>query len=468
MILRIEDTDQKREVPGAVGNLIKILNWVGITFDEGPAEIGGDYGPYIQSQRLDIYKKHVDELLEKGGAYHCFCTSERLQDMRKKQEELKLPPRYDRACRDLDKKEVERRIEAGEKYVIRQKMPLEGETVVHDELRGDIKFKNADLDDQVLIKSNGVPTYQFANVVDDHLMEITHVSRAEEWISSFPKNILLYQSFGWVPPLFIHFPLVLNKEGGKLSKRQGDVAVEDYRDKGYLPEALINFCTLLGWHPKGDNEIFAVNEAIKAFDYHDMGASPAVFDVEKLDYFNGYYIRQKNLDELTDLCLPFLQSAGLIETNGGSYLNSGIKNKITGENISFDQLKKIILTVQERLKKLSEVGELTRFYFLNTLTYLVEILIWKKSTTKETKDNLNELYKKLESFSESDWTKEQLEAKIIEYIKSKDGKVGDYLWPMRVALTGLKASPGPFEIADVLGKSKTLGRIKLAIGLLDN
>ena len=246
LILRIEDTDQKREVEGAAEKLIDILSWVGIKFDEG-LNIGGKYGPYIQSQRLDIYKKHIEELLKLNGAYQCFCTPERLTKMREDQQKKKLPPKYDRACRDLSEDEVNKKIKAGEKFVIRQKLPLEGEIKVYDKLKGEIKFKAKDLDDHVLIKSSGIPTYQFANVVDDHEMEITHVLRGDEWIASFPKNILLYEAFGWKPPKFIHLPLVLDKNGGKLSKRQGDVAVEYFREKGYLPEALINFCALLGW-----------------------------------------------------------------------------------------------------------------------------------------------------------------------------------------------------------------------------
>ena len=304
-ILRIEDTDQKREVEGAIDSLINILSWVGISFDEGP-NLGGKFGPYIQSQRLDIYKKHTDELLAKGGAYRCFCSAERLTKMREEQAAAHQAPRYDRACRNLSREEVEARVANNEPFVIRQAMPLEGSVKVHDELRGEIIWQAADLEDHVLIKSDGVPTYQFASVVDDRLMKISHVTRGEEWLPSFPKNILLYQAFGWELPKFIHLPLILNKGGGKLSKRQGDVFVEDYKAKGYLPEALINFCALLGWHPKSDKEIFSLQELEKEFNIEGLGVSPAIFDQDKLDYLNGYYIRQKSVEELTELCIPYL------------------------------------------------------------------------------------------------------------------------------------------------------------------
>jgi len=456
LILRIEDTDQKREVEGAVKGLINILDWIGIKFDEGP-HIGGEFGPYTQSERMEIYKEYTEVLLKKGAAYHCFCTAERLTKMREAQQARKLPPRYDRACRELSKEEVEKRIKAGEKFVIRQKMPLDGEVVVHDELRGDIKFAAIDLEDQVLIKSDGMPTYQFANVTDDHLMKISHVLRGDEWLSSFPKNILLYQAFDWEAPKFIHLPLTLNKEGGKLSKRQGDVAVEDYRAKGYLPEAILNFCVLQGWHPSASakapkdkkDEILSLEQMVKYFDYKDMGTSPAIFDIEKLDYFNGYYIRQMSLEKLAKLCLPFM----------------GENLKLTKDNKkqSIDFIEKAIGLEQERLKKLSEIGESTRFLFMDELVYETKLLIWKKLDEKQVKENLQVIYDLLEKITASDWLKENIEKDIIDYLKEKELKVGDYLWPTRVALTGLTASPGPFEVAEVLGKEGSLKRINQAM-----
>ena len=323
-------------------------------------------------------------------------------------------------------------------------MPTEGEIIVHDELRGDIKFQLSDLDDQVLIKSNGIPTYQFANVVDDHLMEISHVTRGDEWIPSFPKNILLYQAFDWTPPKFIHFPLILNKVGGgKLSKRQGDVFVEDYLSKGYLPEALINFCVLLGWHPKSDQEIWTLNELESNFSLEGLGSSPAVFDTDKLDYFNGYYLRQKSLSELSQLCLPYLEKAG-----------RKISDKI--------QLENFIKLAQDRLKKISDIVELTDFLF-ELPNYDQELLCWKTLTLQESKNNLIKIKKELEEIEEINWTKENLETNILSWIKETGQKNGDYLWPLRVALTGLKNSPGPFEVAGALGKDESLKRIELTI-----
>lgn len=444
LILRIEDTDQKREVEGAVKSLREILDWIGIEFDEGP-DIGGKHGPYIQSERTKIYNKYIEKLLEKGEVYRCFCTPDRLEKMRADQAKQKLPPRYDRACRNLTQKEIEEKIKIGDRFVIRQKMPLEGEVIVHDELRGDIKFKAEDLDDHVLIKSNGIPTYQFASVVDDHEMEISHVLRGDEWISSFPKNILLYKSFGWTPPKFVHLPLVLNKQGGKLSKRDGDVTVENYKAEGYLPEAIINFCVLMGWHPKDDREILSFKELQKEFKLEDVGISPAVFDLDKLNYLNGYYIRQMELDKLVDLCEPFLKD-NLEKTKE--------KNKKTK-----DFVKKVIGLEQERMKKLSEIGELTEFFFVDKLEYDENILAWKKMTLADAKNNLKTVYEILDKIEEKNWTEKSIEEALMSYIKVKELKVGEYLWPMRVALTGKKASPGPFEVAGVLGKEETLKRV---------
>ena len=447
-ILRIEDTDQKRKVEGAVEALVDVLNWVGIKFDEGP-HIGGDYGPYIQTERLDIYKKYIDELLERGEAYYCFCTPERLEKMRQEQQARKLPPRYDKACRNLNKEEIAAKVKAGEKYVIRQKMPLDGEVIAHDELRGDIKFKASELDDHILMKSDGIPTYQFANIVDDHLMDITHVLRGEEWIPSFPKNILLYQNFGWQPPRFIHISLTLNKGGGKLSKRQGDVAVEDFKTRGYLPEALINFNALLGWHPKGEKEFFTLNELEKEFNYRDMGISAPVFDLEKLDYMNGFYIRKKSIDELVSLCKPYLKN--ILD-------NSNDEKKKTDE-----YLARVVALEQERLKQLGEIVGLTEFFFVDELSYDVNLLAWKKMSLADAKNNLAKLYDILADIKEENWNKTYLEQAIIEYIKNNNFKIGEYLWPMRVALTGREASPGPFEVAEVLSREETLKRINKVI-----
>jgi len=440
-ILRVEDTDQKREVEGATEKLIEILEKVGIKFDEGP-HLGGEYGPYIQTERQQIYDKYAAELLEKGTAYRCFCSEERLTEMRTAQEAAKQPPRYDRRCRDLSLEESQKRVESGEGCVIRQKMPLDGEVVVYDEIRGEVKFPAADLDDQVLIKSNGIPTYQFANVIDDHLMEISHVTRAVEWLPSYPKNILLYKDFSWTPPKFIHMPLILNKEGGgKLSKRKGDVFVEDFLNKGYLPEALINFCVLLGWHPKNDKEILSLEEVEKEFSLDGMGASPAVFDTEKLDYLNGYYIRQKSNSELATLCSPFLEEAGFK---------------------SDERLEKFIAFGKDRMKKLADAPEILGFFF-KLPDYETDLLVWKGLSLEETKKNLLSLSDLLKTVTPENWEKEKLEKLTIDWIKERGGKNGDYLWPLRVALSGQKNSPGPLEIAWALGQTETLARISKSL-----
>lgn len=443
LILRIEDTDQKREVEGAAEKLIKVLTDFGINFDEGP-HVGGPHKPYTQSERLAVYKKYSDQLLKEGKVYRCFCTEERLTEMRANQEANKLAPRYDRFCRDLSPEESDKRAAAGEPYVIRQKMPLEGKITVHDELRGDVTFNVNDLDDQVLIKSNGVPTYQFASVIDDHTMEISHVTRGDEWLPSYPKNILLYQALDWTAPKFIHFPLILNKEGGKLSKRKGDVFVEDYLAKGYLPEAIINFCALLGWHPKGDNEILSLDKLVKEFFIDGIGISPAIFDIEKLNYYNGYYIRQKRNEELVNLCKPYLEEANY--------------------NLNNTHLDRIVTVNSDRLKTLSDIVTTSAFFFTE-LNYDPNLLLWKNLTLEDVKNNLQEIISILEKISEDNWTKENLEEEIFMYLKSNDKKNGDYLWPWRVAVTGEKNSPSPFEVSWALGKEKTITRIKTVINL---
>jgi len=460
-ILRIEDTDQEREVEGAVESLIEILGWVGITFDEGP-HVGGEYGPYVQTQRIDIYNKYTKLLLERGGAYRCFCTSERLKEMREHQRVNKLPTRYDRKCRDLTDAEVNEKLKSGETFVIRQKMPLDGDVVVYDEIRGEIRFDASNLDDHVLVKTNGIPTYQFANVVDDHLMAITHVTRADEWIPSFPKNVLLYQSFGWEMPKFVHYPVILNKQGGKLSKRHGDVMVEEFRDKGYLADALVNFCALLGWHPKDDNEILSLSELEKCFDIKSIGASAAIFDSDKLDYFNGYYIRRMSTDALLAACLPYFVNANLIKILDNESFEI-VKSKRV---VRRDYLEGVVALEQERIKRISDVVDAVDFFFADQLEYDPNILIWKKMTAAEVRVNLTGLLKILDEIKTDAWSVKSLEEIIGEHIKSLGLNVGSVLWPLRVSLTGRKASPGVFEVAYILGKDETLKRIKRALELI--
>jgi glutamyl-tRNA synthetase len=456
LILRLEDTDRNRLVEGADEKLLKVFRDLDLEFDEGP-KIGGPYAPYIQSERTSIYNDHLAQLLNSKQIYHCFCSAERLTAMRDEQSKNKLPPRYDRLCRNLSKVEVDRRLAEGAPYVIRQAMPLEGEITLKDEIHEPITFRMENLEDHVLIKTDGMPTYQFASVVDDHMMKITHVVRGDEWISSYPKNILLYRAFGWTPPKFIHAPLILNKEGGKLSKRQGDVAVEDFLKKGYLPEALINFCALLGWHPKGENEILSLSDIIREFKIEDIGTSPAIFDLEKLDYLNGYYIRKKTTEELTGLVIPYLVEAKLIDLQGQKFLNNQ-----SGEEVIYPQLLSIVRLAHDRLRKFSEIGELVDFMFIKP-RYEVDLLKWKQFTNAEIQANLKELVEAMTHIPSEDWTKQSLEDALMSHIQAKGKTNGEYLWPMRVALSGRKASPGPFEIAEALGLAKTVERIKTAI-----
>ncbi|MDA3839654.1 MAG: glutamate--tRNA ligase [Patescibacteria group bacterium] len=450
-ILRIEDTDEKRKVEGSVENLISIFDWLGLDYDEGPNKDGG-FGPYTQSERNPIYLKYVEQLLEEKKAYKCFCTAERLQEMREEQQENKRAPRYDGKCRDLNDSEIEANLANNIPFVVRQKIPESGEIIVHDELKGEIKFQTSELDDHVLLKTTGTPTYQFANVIDDHLMEISHVMRGDEWIPSSPKNVLLYKDLGWEAPKFIHLPLIMNKEGGKLSKRQGDVTVEAYKEKGYLPEALINFSALLGWHPKGDNEILNLEEIIENFSIDGMGISPGVFDIDKLDFFNSHYMKELNSEKLLELSKPYIVE------------NLEITKKDSKKKDDF--LLKVIKTEKERVKKLSDLGEATKFFFFDDLDYEPSLLIWKSLEQTQVKENLEKVYELVDKIPEENWTEVSINDAVYTYIKSSELKVGDYLWPMRVALSGQEKSPGPFEIAEVLGKSETLLKIQKAITIL--
>jgi glutamyl-tRNA synthetase len=433
-ILRIEDTDRSRFVEGATENIIEALHWYGLDFDEGPI---------FQSKRTEIYKKYIDELIKQGNAYHCFCSSERLEELRKIQITNKQAPRYDGHCRNLSPEEVEQKIKAGESHVIRLKVPLEGTTSFDDVIYGHIEVENKNIDDQVLMKSDGFPTYHLANVVDDHEMEITHVIRAEEWLPSTPKHILLYKFFNWTLPQFSHIPMVLGTDRSKLSKRHGATAALEYRELGYLPEAVLNFIAFLGWNPKTEKEFFSTEELINEFDLAKINRAAAIFDLTKLDWLNGLYIRKMNLADLTKACLPFL----------GEYANS-------------ENLEKIIGLFQERLKKLSEIKELVAFFFEEKLVYDPNILIPKKKTKEETINALEFTIKKVESLNESDFTEEKLKNIFTDFVKDKALNNTIVLWPLRVGVTGREASPGVFEVIAILGKQKTYERMQEALEAL--
>lgn len=462
-VLRIEDTDQKRLVEDATEKLLETLK-IFFDWDEGVVPMKnesanwrikiqnfGEYGPYVQSERVEIYKKYANDLVEKGKAYPCFCSSERLETVRKEQEMRKEPTRYDGLCRNLSKEEVAERLKENVPHVIR--LCVEGtEDIVFDDIvRGKVSFSKKTIDDQVLMKSDGFPTYHLANVVDDHLMGITHVIRGEEWLPSTPKHILLYEAFGWNIPQFAHLPLLLNPDRSKLSKRQGDVAVEDYLAKGYLPEALLNFVALLGWNPgEGKTqEVFSLDELIEVFDLAHVHKGGAVFDVKKLDWLNAQYIKKLSPDEFFSKVVAFLEKKPWFE-------------EVLPEQKSADFLKKAFFIEQNRLQKLSDVGDAVKFLFLEP-SIDPAMLPWKKNTPEETARALKILQEALKNFLEEDWTKESLEKFLLE---TAGEKRGDFLWPLRVALSGEKQSPPPHEIAWVIGKEVTLRRIESARTLL--
>ncbi len=434
-LLRIEDTDQARTVPGGKENIIRTLAFMGLIADEKPI---------IQSERLTIYQEHAKKLIERGNAYFCFCTTERLKELRENQQAKKLPTRYDGACRGLPKTEVLQRLEGQIPSVIRLKVPESGEVTFLDAIYGIITVVVKEIDDQVLLKSDGFPTYHLASVVDDHLMQISHVIRGDDWLPSTPKHVLLYQAFDWEIPEFAHLPLLLNPDHSKLSKRQADVAVEDYLNQGYLPEALLNFITLLGWHPAGDKEIFSLTEMIKEFSLDRVQKSGAVFDLKKLDWMNGLYLRALSPSELFKRAEPFLKNANL-----------------PLQQFSHEQIEAMLTLEQERLKKLSTVGEGIEFYFSLT-NYPAELLIWKKTDHKITQAHVSELASFLSGLPDAAWTSASLETRIKAFISERGWTIGECLWPMRVALSGLEASPGPFDIANILGKTETVERLKLA------
>lgn len=440
-ILRIEDTDRAREKEGALENIVESLRWLNIEWDEG-FDVGGDYGPYIQSERYDLYTQYANELLEKGKAYRCFCTPERLDEMRKTQQQEKKAPRYDKTCRALSEEDVQSKLDAHTTHVVRLAVPEEGSVEVHDAIRGTITFQAAEIDDQVLVKSDGFPTYHLANVVDDHLMEITHVIRGEEWVPSTPKHVLLYQAFGWEKPVFAHLTVFLSKQGGKMSKRHGDTALLAFREKGYLPEAIVNFIAFLGWNPKTEEEHFTLEELTKRFELSQVNSSNPVFETEKLDWMNQHYMRELSAAKMLERMNAVPDSEQFIEWFSG--LDTAFQASIW-ESMS------------ERNKTLSEVAENVRI--LNTPTYDAQELIWKKSDAETTKTILGVVIEKLSGLSEEQFLRGTLEPMIIEWIKTTEWGNGDVLWPVRFALSGEQRSPSPFELAEMLGKNETLARL---------
>ena len=448
-ILRIEDTDQERYVEGAVDIIYRTLEKTGLTHDEGP-DVGGDCGPYVQSERqaAGIYMQYAKELVEKGEAYYCFCTPERLASLKQKVGEggeAKEVSMYDKHCLGLSKEEVEEKLASGIPFVIRQNIPNEGETTFHDEIYGDITAPNAELDDMILIKSDGFPTYNFANVVDDHLMGITHVVRGNEYLSSSPKYTRLYEAFGWDEPVYVHCPLITDENHAKLSKRSGHSSFEDLLEQGFVKEAVVNFVALLGWSPEDNREIMSLEELVKAFDYHHMSKSPAVFDMTKLRWMNGEYIKAMDEEAYLERALPLIREV--------------VKRDV--------DLVKIADLMKTRIEVFPDIKEPIDF-FDELPDYDVAMYTHKKMKT--TSENSLEVLKDILPILETqeDYSMDGLKELVNTYVAEKELKNGRVLWPLRTAVSGKQMTPGgAYEIMEILGKEESLRRIRLGIAKLE-
>ena len=440
-LLRIEDTDQERYVEGATEIIYRTLQETGLIHDEGPDKDGG-CGPYVQSERQKsgIYLKYAKELIDKGEAYYCFCTPERLESLRR-EENGETIMSYDKHCLHLSKEEIEANLKAGIPYVIRQNNPTEGTTTFHDEIYGDITVDNSELDDMVLIKSDGYPTYNFANVVDDHLMGITHVVRGNEYLSSAPKYNRLYQAFGWDVPVYVHCPLITNEEHQKLSKRSGHSSYEDLIEQGFLTEAVVNYVALLGWSPEGNREIFSLEEMVKEFDYHRMSKSPAVFDMTKLKWMNGEYMKAMDFEKFYEMALPYIQA-------------------VIHKDLD---LRKIANMVKTRIEIFPDIAGHIDF-FEEMPEYDVSMYTHKKMkcTAETSLQVLQDVLPILEE--QTDYSNDGLYKRLMEYVNEKGYKTGFVMWPIRTAVSGRQMTPaGATEIMEVLGKEESLARIRAGI-----
>ena len=452
-VLRIEDTDLERSLPEFEKNILESFKWLWIEWDEGP-DIEGKYGPYRQSQRTDIYKKYIEKLIAEDKAYYCFCSQQELEAQRQYQMSQGLAPRYSGKCANLDKETVKKYLAEGKPTIIRFRVPAK-KVSFDDLIRGKLEFDAGLMGDIIIAKDLNTPLYNFAAVVDDFEMKISHVIRGEEHIPNTPKQILMQEALGFSKPLYAHLPLILGPDKTKLSKRHGATSVLEFKKQGYLPEAIINFMAFLGWNPGDEREIYSMSSLIKEFSLEKVQKAGAVFNIKKLDFLNGFYIRQRSAEKLTELCLPYLIEAGLV----------GEKEKI-----NLEILIKIVSIYQERLKKLSEIVELTDFFFKTQLEYEKNLLKWKEMSDKEIKNSLNRLEKLLSKIKIEDWNKGNLESILLPEAEKMGPAAqkdrGYLLWPFRVALTGKQASASPFEIAEILGKEKTLKRIEEAKKLL--
>ena len=422
-LIRIEDTDRTRFVEGSEGRILESLRWLGIPHDEGP-DNGGPYAPYRQSERLRVYKRYVEDLIVKDHAYYCFCTPERLVQMRKDQEAKHMPPMYDGLCKKLDPKEAKKRVTAGEQYVVRLNVPDEGSTTVHDLIRGDVSFENKLIDDQVLLKSDGFPTYHLGVVVDDYLMKITHVIRGEEWLPSTPKHILLYKFFGWDLPQFAHVSVLRNPDKSKLSKRKNPVWVSDYKAKGYLPEAIKNYLATMAWAYPGGKDIFTVDEMALKFTLEAIQTTAPIFDVEKLRWMNGEYLRMKSDTEIKEL----------------------IKNFYKDQKFDDALLIKLLPLIKDRMKLLSEFASLAGFFFKVPTEF-------ERPLQKET------LEVGREALDHSDWNHDAMEKAIRDAAEKAGIKAKDVFMELRIAVTGKTVGPPLLESLEILGRDETLGRL---------
>jgi nondiscriminating glutamyl-tRNA synthetase len=437
-ILRIEDTDVQRSGHEFEKDIMESLKWLGIEWSEGP-DIGGNFGPYRQSERIPIYTKYLEKLLEKGLAYHCFCSEEELEAQRQYNLSQGQPWRYNGKCSQLSPTQVRKKLKEGKGSIIRFKAPVK-RIEFDDLIRGKIEFDVSLIGDFSIARSLSSPLYNFAVVIDDFEMRISHVIRAEEHLANTPKQILIQEALSLPRPKYAHLPLILGPDRSKLSKRHGAAAISEYRKLGYLPEAIVNFIAFLGWNPGSEREIYTMPSLIKEFSLERVQKGGAVFNARRLDFLNGFYIRQKSVGRLTELCLPYFDDK---------------------EKVDLDYLKKIVTIYQTRLKKLSEIRELTDFFFKEKLDYEKGLLRWREMDNEELLKVIDNLEKNLSEVKPGDWTKEKLEKILMaEAQKMKDR--GVLLWPLRVALTGKKASADPFEIAEILGKEKTIKRLRQA------
>ena len=469
-ILRIEDTDLERSEQKWEEDTISNLKWLGILWDEGPIiqnpkskiqnpKYIGDYGPYRQSERKKIYEKYIKKLFDDGFLYWCFCTKEELEDQKQEQMARGEAPLYVGRCRNLSEEQKSNFRKKGRKGILRLKVP-EKIIQIQDLIRGKLEFDTSLLGDVAVAKDFSTPLYNLAVVIDDFEMKINYVIRGEDHLSNTPKQILLQEALGLPRPKYAHLPLILGPDRSKLSKRHGVVKIQDYRKEGYLPQALLNFMALLGWNPGTREEIFSLEELVHRFSLERVQKGGAVFNIERLNWINGYYIRKMPLAELAEKCIPFFKKANILKVKGGRY-----EIKETGEIVDFNYLENAVFLFQERLKKLSEIAEISDFFFKEKLEYNPEMLIWKEMKEKDIQKTLKRCYKILEKIKENEWHGEKIKEILMEEAEKETDR-GRILWPLRVALTGKKNSPPPFEIAEVLEKEKTLKRIKEAIKLL--